>query len=376
MKRYIFTAVMILLVFSLACNRKKEHQQTSILTERDYPEFASRFSFGQYKDYPVIFLHDPWSPEKINHKVLCLPRDKEVPSAVDDYEIIRTPVREMVTMSGTQIASIKKLRELSSIKGIGNKNQVNNATLKAKMEKGEVKEVGRNGDFYNEILIELAPDIILVSPFKGQSYEKLEALGMTILPYADYLEQHPLGRAEWIKVMGILYDKQEIAWEYFHKVENHYRELKALTDSIKDRPMVFSAKPYGGTWHMPGGESYMAHFFADAGARYLWEDNTATASLSLDFETVYSKAAEADFWKLLVKSPQKYSYDQLKAEDERYSDFKAFQQKNVLVCNVTKTPYYEKGALEPDIILADFIHAFHGDLLEDYHPQYFKTLSD
>ena len=376
MKRYISTAVVILLVFSLACNRKKEDKQSKTITEQEFPEFASRFSFGKYKGYPVIFFHDPWNPAKIRHKVLCVPRGKTLPPGGKAYQIIRTPVRKMVAMSGTQIAAIKKLRELASIAGVGNDNQVNDTSLKTKMEEGEIKKVGRSGDFYDEILMELDPEIILVSPFKGQSHEKLEALGMTILPYADYMEQHPLGRTEWIKVMGILYDKQKRAWDYFHKVKNHYRELKGLTDSIMERPTVFSAKPYGGTWYMPGGESYMAHFFKDAGAKYLWGDNTETSSLSLDFETVYAKAADADFWKLLVKTRQKYSYEQLKAEDEKFSDFKAFQQNNVLYCNILKSPYYEKGALEPDIILADFIHAFHENLLEDYQPRYFKTLSD
>lgn len=277
-------------------------------------------------------------------------------------------------MSGTQIASIDIMNELSSIKGVGDKDFVKQPYLKKRVKNDKVRQIGTNGNFNHEVLIEIAPEIILVSPFKGQTDEKLAELGMVILPYADYMERHPLGRAEWIKLMGVLYEKEDAASRYFKKVRNNYQKIKALTSELKHRPTVFSGKPYGGVWYMPGGESYMAHFFKDAGADYLWKDNQQAASMSLDFETVYAKAARADFWKLVVKSDNTYSYGQLLAEDERYADFRAFKKRNLLICNVAKTSYYEKGALEPDTILADFIKAFHPELLEDHQPVYFKIL--
>jgi len=370
--RYISLFILLLVIGS--CSRKQKTQEDSSKFQRRLPEYATRFSFGQFKGFDVIFLHNPWQPDKVEHQVLCVPRDEKIPSDSNNFKIIRTPLKKMVSMSGTQIASIAIINELSSIKGVGDKNLVKQPYLKKRLKNGKVRQTGSNGNFNYEGLMALDPELILVSPFKGKTYEKLTELGMVILPYADYMERHPLGRAEWIKLMGMLYEKEEAANSYFRDVRRRYQQTKSLAGEVNHHPTVFSGKPYGGVWYMPGGESYMAHFFKDAGANYLWKDNQQAASMSLDFETVYAIAARADFWKLVVKSDKPYSYDRLLAEDERYADFRAFKKRNLLVCNVAKTSYYEKGALEPDIILADFIKAFHPELLQDHQPKYFKIL--
>lgn len=374
MIRFKLLAVASLILFFSACNRKEEPENKGAEIHRTTPEYASRFSFAQYKGFRVIFFHDPWQPEKIAHRVLCLPNDKKRPDSSDAFKIIQTPVKTMVSMSGTQIAAINILNELSTIAGVGDKKLIKQPYLKAEIKKNEIRQVGASKSFNNEVLMSLNPDIVLISPFKGQSHKKLNELGMKILPYADYMEPHPLGRAEWIKVMGALYGKEVQARHYFEEVKRRYKEIKALTKDIDSKPTVFSGKPYGGVWYMPGGESYMAHFFEDAGAHYLWKDSRQAASMALDFETVYAEAARADFWKLVVKAENGYSYNDLLSEDERYGDFKALKNRKIIVCNVATTAYYEKGALEPEVILADFIKAFHPDILLRHQPEYFKIL--
>jgi len=375
MKRYTIILLAAFLLVNSSCVQKKENRPKNPEKERISPEYATRFSFSEYQSYPVLFLHNPWNPDEIDQKVLCVPHGNKIPDSTDSYKIIRTPIRKIVTMSGTQIASLNILNQLATIKGVGDKKLIKQPYLKSKLKNNRIRQVGTNGNFNNEVLIDLSPDVVLVSPFKGQSNNKLNELELNILPYADYMEQHPLGRAEWIKVLGVLYEKQEMAWKYFEQVRDRYIKISKLTDTLTNRPTVFSAKPYGGVWYMPGGNSYMAHFFEDAGAEYLWNKNQKTSSLSLDFETVYAKAYQADFWKLVVKSPEDYSYKQLLSEDERYGDFKAFKKKQVILCNVAHSPYYEKGALEPDVVLADFIHIFHPGLIKNYQPVYFKKLT-
>lgn len=375
MKKYTIILLAAFFLVNSSCVQKKENHSKSPDRQKTFPEYATRFSLGEYQSYPVLFLHNPWQPDEIDHKVLCVPHGKEVPDSSDSYKVIRTPIRSIVTMSGTQIASLNILKQLNTIKGVGDKRLIKQPYLKSKIKNNRIRQVGTNGNFNNEILIDLSPDVILVSPFKGQSNNKLNELDLNIFPYSDYMEQHPLGRAEWIKVLGVLYEKQEMAWEYFEKVRDRYLKITKLTDTLTNRPTVFSGKPYGGVWYMPGGNSYMAHFFEDAGAEYLWNTNQKTSSLSLDFETVYAKAYQADFWKLVVKSQEDYSYKQLLSEDKRYGDFKAFRERQIILCNVAHSPYYEKGALEPDVVLADFIHAFHPELLGTHQPEYFKKLT-
>ena len=125
---------------------------------------------------------------------------------------------------------------------------------------------------------------------------------------------------------------------------------------------------------MAGGKSYLARFFKDAGADYLWANRPETVSFPLDFETVYQKAINADFWQVLEFYNGNYSYQNLKTEYPPYAHFKAFQKKQVLFCNTHYRDYYEQGLLEPDIILADLISILHPGVLKNHQPKYFALL--
>lgn len=366
--------IFLIILFQPACNIAVKEEKKTAANSEHMPEFAKRFSFDTLKSYRVIHFHNPWNPSEIQKKIVCVPKNQKMEPMGQQYTIIRTPIEKIVTMSGTQIAAISKLQKMGSIAGVDSKAYIINSQLKARLARNEVKQVGRNGRFMIEKLMAMQPDAILISPFKNSSHEKLRELGLTVLPYADYLEEHPLGRAEWLKVLGILYGKEEQAVNMFQAITERYFSLKEKVATVTSRPTVFASKPYGGVWYMPGGESYMAHFFEDAGARYLWNNNANSGSLSLDFETVYAKAANADFWRLVVSSDEPYTYNKLKNEDKRFADFRAFRRKKVLVCNIKNTPYYERGALEPDNILADFVKAFHPALMPDYQPTYFKIM--
>ena len=125
---------------------------------------------------------------------------------------------------------------------------------------------------------------------------------------------------------------------------------------------------------MAGGQSYIATLFKDAGADYLWKDDTHNASFPLDYETVFSKAHNADFWRIVLSFDDKPSYDKLATENELYTHFAAFKNRKVIWCDAQKTAYFEKSSLEPHIVLADFIKVFHPQLLPDYEPEYYMTL--
>ena len=116
---------------------------------------------------------------------------------------------------------------------------------------------------------------------------------------------------------------------------------------------------------MPGGNSYIAKIFSDAGGDYIWKDNESTGSLHIDAESVLLKAQDADFWRVINSSDIPFTYERLKNENELYPLFKAFKEKQLLVCNVRESGYFEKSQYEPDVLLADFIYHFHPELLTE-----------
>ena len=176
-------------------------------------------------------------------------------------------------------------------------------------------------------------------------------------------------------------DKKNGDWEYNGKyiglipwIEKRYNELKELAANVKKRPMVFSGEIRGGNWYAVGGKSFLAELFRDAGADYFLKDDPRSGGVTLDFETVYSQAESADYWRIVNSYDGTFTYDALKSLDPRYADFRAFREKGVVYCNMREKPFYESMPMQPEIVLEDLIHAFHPDLLPDYKPTYYELL--
>ena len=50
-----------------------------------------------------------------------------------------------------------------------------------------------------------------------------------------------------------------------------------------------------------------------------------------------------------------FTYDALRDEDERYTDFRAWKSHGVIYRNLRETPFYEATPMQPDVVLADLI---------------------
>jgi iron complex transport system substrate-binding protein len=128
-----------------------------------------------------------------------------------------------------------------------------------------------------------------------------------------------------------------------------------------------------GSWYVPGGDSFYARLFRDAGADYVVDDNEQGA-YPVDFETIYRTAYDADFWRLVHPEKIGLSLPDFLQQDVRYADFKAARERNVLLCNIREKPYYEQSAVKPDVLLADYIHFFHSEVLPGYEPFFYERL--
>ena len=189
------------------------------------------------------------------------------------------------------------------------------------------------------------------------------------------LFRSPLGQAEWIKFTAALLGLEDEANVKFKAIEDRYLELKALVENVEKRPTVLSGELHSGNWYVVGGESYLAQLFRDAGAQYFMKNDNESGGFYVDFETVYSQGAEADFWRIVNSYNGDFSYDILKQTDGRYADFKAYKEKKVIYSNLREVPFYEQTPVEPEVILADLIKVFHPTLLSDHEAVYYKLLT-
>ncbi|WP_372754326.1 ABC transporter substrate-binding protein [Labilibaculum sp.] len=370
MSRMVQTGSMIgllgLLLLSCQTNKKKESSDLSASYEKKELEYARGFElFRSEKD-----------------QVLRVYNSKSVDSTYQDFKLvakktapdeIQVPCKKIICLSSTQLTYFFALDDIDPIVATNSSRHLFHKALGEKIKSGEVKRVGKEGHFNTELIAGINPDLIFVSPYKAGGYDALKNLGIPLVPMAAYDEKSPLGRAEWIKMIAPFIGKEKQADSIFQKVSLRYDSLKNLTQNVKKRPTVFSGKMRSGIWYVPGGKSFYANYFRDAGARYIIDDEKQGA-YPLDFESMYTKAAACDYWRILVPEPIGFGRKALLEQDGRYGDFKAYKTGNVFMCNIREKPYYEQNAMKPDVILADYIHIFHPNLLPNYQPVFYEAL--
>jgi iron complex transport system substrate-binding protein len=205
-------------------------------------------------------------------------------------------------------------------------------------------------------------------------FKKMEDLGVPVVINAEYLEKHPLGRAEWIKFMALFFNQEKRADSIFQVIEKSYVDAKAVVDTVRTRPTVVCGIVYGDAWFLPGGQSYGARILNDAACQYLWAADSSAGALKLSFEHVYEKAHDADLW---IGVGSYNTLQALRAADHRYAQFKPVTTQRVYTSNARQgarggSEFLELGYLRPDLILRDLIKIAHPALLPE-HTLYFHA---
>lgn len=337
--------------------------------------YAQGFSIEQYKNYYRIIVSDPQSKTVYGKYILYREEDEKPVLSVGETGIVY-PIKTIASVSTTHLPFIKLLQEEKSLIGYAGQKFVIDPDFVSFFKKNNTVELGSDNQLNHEKVIELNPNILMVYPFGTLNFKKIENAGIPVFYNTEYLESHPLGKAEWIKVFGLLYGTSDfiISQDIFGSIENNYLKIKKLTDTLVNRPEVFTGTIQSGTWYVPGGKSFQAVFLKDAGAKYVWEDDQQNNSLALSPEIVVDKCLDADFWVLVASCEPQFSLEELKNENDLYDDFSAYKNENILFCNSNLSDYFGMGVAEPDKILSDLVFYFHPELLNDYAPHYFQKL--
>lgn len=340
------------------------------------PGYAEGFQLTYQEGYTLVDIHDPQNEESTHFLYALVPRGTKPEGIPADYTVIETPVRSAICMTSLQLSNFIKLGAEDKVVGITSTRHLFNQTINDQLKEGKTAKIGIEGNFDNEVIMSINPDLILISPFKRGGYETMKDIGIPLIPHLGYKEMTPLGQAEWIKFVGLLLGMEQEANDKFSAIEHRYNELKELTveGKVTRRPIVFSGEIHGGNWYAVGGKSFLAQLFKDAGADYFLKDDDRSGGVTLDFETVYNQADEADYWRIVNSYPGTYDYKALKDQDPRYADFRAFKEKGVIYCNMREKPFYESMPTEPEVVLGDLLHIFHPNLLPDHTPVYYDLL--
>ncbi|TAF64940.1 MAG: hypothetical protein EAZ55_09775 [Cytophagales bacterium] len=344
-------------------------------------KYAKCFQIAYHKNYTLIKIFANQSPQ-IDTLIYVLVRSNETPP--DEYsqaQIIETPINSFLLTSTTQIPAFEMLLSSSKIIAITQAQLVYSPHIRGLVEKGKIQNLGFSAEIDKEKLLTHTQSILLSSDAnieKNPILQFFQRSGGTFIPIQEWLEQHPLGRAEWIKLYGVLLNREKEAEAIFNTIESEYIEAKNLAKKASLRPKMLLGLPYKEIWYMPGGKSYMAQLLRDAAIAYAWENDTNTGSLPLDLEKVYAWALGADYWLNIGTLTQRKN---LLSLDTRYKDFRAVKTGN-LYHNLKRSTkaggmdFWESGAMNPHLILKDFIKIAHPDLLPAHSLYYYEKMKE
>jgi iron complex transport system substrate-binding protein len=342
--------------------------------------YAKTFSVAYHDNYKVVTVLKPWRDAQVTFRYVLVQRGTPPPADTGAAQVIEVPVNRVIAVNTTHLPYLDRLGVTDKLVGVGEANRINTPSVVAAIKAGKLPEVGRNAEVNVERVIDLQPDIVTVlglgNPEKD-NYPALMKAGLKVVLIADFMEDTPLGRAEWLKFMALFFNREAEAEKIFDEVAQRYETMSQVARNVTQKPTVFMGFDDDGKWYMPGGRSYLAKYLADAGANYVWADDPTSGRAPLSLEAVYERAANADIW---VNQSQSWtSLAQALQADERYDKFDAVKNGNVYNNNARLNPtggndYNEGGNANPDVVLADLIKIFHPELLPDHELVYYRHL--
>lgn len=338
---------------------------------------AELLHLSQGKGYTVAEIKNPWDTAHVLHRYVLVPREQELPQALPQGEVVRTPIQKAVYYTSMHVSLMHELGAHASIGGVCDAQYMTLPYLQRGLKEGRIVDCGSGPAPNLERIVDLAPDAILLSPFENSgSYGKLGALGIPLIECADYMESSPLGRAEWMRFYGRLVDKGREADSLFAQVETAYKELQERVRRVEKRPTVVDGQKFGSQWYVAGARSTIGRLITDAGGTYVFDDETASGSVPYSPEQVFDRAQEADIWMLKSGQETPLTYALLAQEWANYAEMKAYKQRQVYVCPLNRVPYYEETPFHPERILTDYIRILHPEALPQHSLRYYQRLTD
>jgi len=375
--KQICVPLWLLMLAMFACNRNTARNVGDQPADSAAIKYAQGFTFRKTESYTEVCVFNPWTNGKVLQRYILVDKGAAVPDNLPEGVLIRTPLERVVCFSAVQCGVLNELDRIGTIVGVCEPEYFRKfPSIGLGLKTGRVTDLGVAANPNIEKILSSEPEVIFTSPLKEAGYGQLEKMNLPFVDCVDYMEATPLARAEWIRFYALFFNREAFADSLFRTIVDEYEALKSLAASVTDRPTVLTETPYRNTWYLPGGKSYAAHLLKDAGAAYLWENDDATGSLALAFETVLDKAEHADFWLIKCFREHDPTYSDLLKEYELYASFDAFRNRNIFVCNTEKASYYEELLIHPEYVLKDLIRIFHPDLIPGYTPKYYVNMKE
>ena len=363
----------------LACDAPSQEEQLGLFeVELDY---AKGFQIQRGEDFWIVRVSQPWTGADQAFDYLILDEGSQE-NTVGYDAVIQLPIEQVILTSTTHIPHLDLLGETEKLMAFPNLDLISSEKVWERIRENQLIDLGSAPAANIEMMLDLSPDWVMISTL-GEDLKNLQVLTRSGIPAVingEYVEQHPLGRAEWIKFTGILLGRFEEAKKVYDAVALEYLEAKKLIESQESlfKPKILSGVLYQDVWFAPGADSWGAQILENAGGDYIFSELKGTGSLELSYEFVLDKAIDADFW---IGSADFVSLKEMGERESRYRGFEAFKRGEIFTYTRKKGPaggleYFELGYMRPDWVLKDLIKILHPSLLPEYELYFYTQINE
>lgn len=367
MRHFLFLLTLVGFLVLSGC--KSTPKSTTAFTKEVYtPQYASGFDVvgAENTQSTIVHVRNPWQGAKDVEMSYFVSRNDEKPPRDFNGVVIPAGAKRIVCMSSSYIAMLDAIGQANRVVGVSGIDFISNPYVVGNKDK--IKDMG--ADMNYELLVGLAPDLVLlygIGDAQSTVTDKMKELGIPYMYVGEYLEESPLGKAEWLVAISELTDSREAGEKAFQAIPERYNALKQLTANVEKRPTVMLNTPWNDSWMMPSVNSYTAQLVQDAGGDYIYKKNTSNGSEAVGLETAYGLIREAEVW---LNVGMATSLDELKSMNPKFKDAKAILDNRVYNNNLRMTPgggndYWESASVRPDVLLRDLIQILHPELISD-----------
>jgi iron complex transport system substrate-binding protein len=374
--RHNFLLILLLLSFIHCKNNDNSKNQTASV--KNNIQYAEGFSIEKYNGFSVVTISNAYPSAKKKYTYILHKKGVSLPDSLKQFTAIEVPVKKVIVTSTTHIPALESLGVENTLVGFPSTRYISSEKTRALIANGKIRDLGSNQGLNTEVILDLQPDIIVGFSVDGdlKTYKNLEKSGQKIIFNGDWTEKTPLGKAEWIKFFGALYDLDAKADQLFASIEKEYNSVLTVAKKTKSQPSILAGAIYEDQWFLPQGDSWAAYFLKEANGNYLWRDSKGTGSLALSFESVFEKAQNADFW---IGPGQFTSIQEILDNNPNYIHFKAVKNKEIYSFSTKKGAtggiiYYEQAQNRPDLVLKDIVKILHPEVLPNHQLVFFEKL--
>lgn len=367
----IFFHILLFSVSLLSCTGR----QTMGFTEEGDTlsfQYARLIEIVDYEGYSMATVKNPWKEGKVLHRYLLVPYtmtssqlDELTALTESGTTVVRVPLQRSVIFTSVHAALLEQLGAAKQVAGVADSKYMTVNYVSEGLKNGRITDCGDGMNPMVEKIIDAHADAVLLSPFENSGgYGQLEDIRIPLIECAEYMENSPLARAEWMRFYGRLYGCEVKADSLFAVVDRNYHALCKLAQGQDSHtlPSVLMDKQTGSVWYVPGGRSTIGQMLKDAFCSYPFAADEHSGSLPLPFETILEKAGASDIWLFRYDSDVAITMPKLLSEQQGYAQLNSVKNGNVYGCNVQTSRFYEETPFRPDLLLQDFIHILHPDI--------------